>query len=123
MSPVNLHPHLPQPTPARFAGRTLALAIGVAALGAMNGPGAAAQDGAAPSAQGQIEEIMITARRREENLQVVPVSVTAFSARDIQELGVTDISHLSQMTTNLIIMPNTGDFNNQLKEIATRISK
>ena len=108
MSTVSLHSHLPQRTSARFAGRTLALAIGVAALGAMNGPGALAQDGATPSAQGQIEEIMITARRRQENLQVVPVSVTAFSARDIQELGITDISHLSQMTTNLIIMPNTG---------------
>ena len=94
-------------TRERFRSRTLALAIGMAALGAANAPGAAAQGAAEPSGW-QIEEMTITARRREENLQEVPISVTAFSARDIAEIGVTDVSHLSEMTANLIIMPNTG---------------
>ncbi len=80
----------------------------MAALGAANAPGAAAQGGAEPSGSWQIEEMTITARRREENLQEVPVSVTAFSAKDIAEIGVTDVSHLSEMTPNLMIMPNTG---------------
>ncbi|MBP6381886.1 MAG: TonB-dependent receptor, partial [Pseudomonadales bacterium] len=108
MSPVSLQSPVAQRAPAPFAGRTLALAMAVAALGAVTAPGATAQDAPAPVAAGQIEEMMVTARRREENLQRVPVSVTAFNASDIAEIGVTDISHLSQMTTNLIIMPNTG---------------
>ena len=95
-------------TRERFRSRTLALAIGMAALGAANAPGAAAQGGAEPSGSWQIEEMTITARRREESLQEVPVSVTAFSAKDIAEIGVTDVSHLSEMTPNLMIMPNTG---------------
>ena len=87
---------------------TLALAVALAALGAANAPGATAQGAAAAQGAGQIEELMVTARRREENLQQVPVSVTAFSAGDINDIGITDISHISQLTTNLIIMPNTG---------------
>ena len=87
---------------------TLALAVALAALGAANAPGATAQGAAAAQGAGQIEELMVTARRREENLQQVPVSVTAFSAGDINDIGITDISHISQLAANLIIMPNTG---------------
>lgn len=55
-----------------------------------------------------IEEITVTARRRAESLQDIPISITAFSASDIDQLGITDISHISELTPNLIIQPNTG---------------
>ncbi len=86
----------------------LAVAVAFAALGAAQSPRVAAQDAGNPAAAGQIEELTVTARRREENLQEVPVSVTAFGAGDIEDVGITDISQISQLTTNLIIMPNTG---------------
>ncbi|MCG3168895.1 MAG: Pesticin receptor [Pseudomonadales bacterium] len=89
-----------------FRGRALAVAIAAAGFGALAAGPVTAQDG--PAASGGIEEMTITARRREENLQEVPVSVTAYSAADITDIGITDISHVSQMTTNLIIVPNTG---------------
>lgn len=55
-----------------------------------------------------LEEVIVTARRRSESLQEIPVSVTAFTANDIEEVGITDITHISDLTPNLIIKPNTG---------------
>jgi len=55
-----------------------------------------------------LEEVLVTARRRSENLQEIPVSVTTFNAAEIEEIGITDITHISQLTPNLVIMPNTG---------------
>lgn len=64
---------------------------------------ASAQEGA-----GALEEVMVTARRRTESLQDVPVSVTTFSGSDIENIGITDVSHISELTPNLVIQPNTG---------------
>jgi iron complex outermembrane recepter protein len=41
-----------------------------------------------------IEEIVVTAQRREENLQDVPISVSAFTAEQMAARGTTDISRL-----------------------------
>ena len=41
-----------------------------------------------------IEEIIVTAQRREENLQDVPISVSAFTAEQMAARGTTDISRL-----------------------------
>jgi iron complex outermembrane receptor protein len=41
-----------------------------------------------------VREIIVTAQRREENLQRVPISVSAFGAEDIKEKGLTDVSRL-----------------------------
>jgi iron complex outermembrane receptor protein len=54
-----------------------------------------AQDESADSAEeGGIEEIIVTAQRREENLQDVPISVSAFTAEQMAARGTTDISRL-----------------------------
>ncbi|MBL8644229.1 MAG: TonB-dependent receptor [Rhodospirillaceae bacterium] len=43
---------------------------------------------AAPAyAQPALEEIVVTARKREENLKEIPLSISAFSAKDIEEKG------------------------------------
>ncbi|MCU0728658.1 MAG: TonB-dependent receptor [Sphingopyxis sp.] len=41
-----------------------------------------------------IDDIVVTAQRREENLQDVPLSVSAFGAEQLAETGTTDISRL-----------------------------
>jgi iron complex outermembrane recepter protein len=54
-----------------------------------------AQDESAETAgDGGIEEIIVTAQRREENLQDVPISVSAFGAEQIAEKGINDVSRL-----------------------------
>ena len=50
-------------------------------------------------AQAQVlEEIVVTARKREESLQDIPMSITALTAADIKERGITDLFSLSQFT-------------------------
>ena len=43
-------------------------------------------------AQAQLEEITVTAQRRAEDLQSVPVAVTSFNPEELDRLGVTDPS-------------------------------
>ena len=50
-----------------------------------------------------LEEVIITAQKREQTLQEVPVSVSAFSGDFIQEAGVQDIRDIAGLTPNLSI--------------------
>jgi iron complex outermembrane receptor protein len=57
-----------------------------------------------PSADsGALEEIVVTAQRRSENLQKVPLSVTAITSDQLQKLGITDSNELGQVTPGLQI--------------------
>ena len=68
-------------------------------------------EAAAPNEGGQnqlmLEEILVTASRRVENLQEVAMSVTAFSGDFFKDTGVNQLSDLEQYTPNLIITPGT----------------
>jgi iron complex outermembrane recepter protein len=50
---------------------------------------------------GKLEDVVVTARRREENLQSVPIAVTAFSPAAIQTKGITDRTSLADNTPSL----------------------
>ncbi|MEO0577223.1 MAG: TonB-dependent receptor, partial [Pseudomonadota bacterium] len=56
---------------------------------------------ATPAAYGQLEEIVVTAERREESLQDVSVSVTAFNAEQLALGGITDVSRLELLVPGL----------------------
>jgi iron complex outermembrane receptor protein len=68
-------------------------------------------------AVGQIvlEEIIVTARKREENLKEIPLSITAFSAKDIEKKGfkgLEDIAFASpgvQYSNQAAQIPTTRD--------------
>ncbi len=47
------------------------------------------------------EEIVVTARKREETLQNVPVSVTAFSGEGLENRGITNLQGINNFTPNL----------------------
>jgi len=49
----------------------------------------------------QDEVITVTARRRDENLQDVPIAVTAFSGESLERQGATDITDLNDTTPNV----------------------
>lgn len=57
-----------------------------------------------------IEEVIVTAERREANLQDVPISLTSFSASDLDALQVRDLGDLQSLVPNLSI--HVGDANN-----------
>ena len=49
----------------------------------------------ATQARQEIEEIVVTARKREESLQSVPVSITAFTADEMQQQSIQSMYDLS----------------------------
>ena len=45
--------------------------------------------------QDALEEIVVTARKRQENLSEIPLAITVFSAEDIEESGFKNLEDLS----------------------------
>ncbi|MFN7030902.1 MAG: TonB-dependent receptor plug domain-containing protein, partial [Sphingopyxis sp.] len=67
----------------------------------------AARDGARPS-----EDIIVTATRRSERLQDVPLSVTAFGQRELDDLGIVGYEGIAQNTPGIVVNRPTQNFNN-----------
>jgi len=61
-----------------------------------------------PTQSGRIEDILVTAQRRSENIQDVPIAISAFSADQLQAQGVTNTLQLGQYVPNLVAQTNTG---------------
>lgn len=55
----------------------------------------------APSQTAQREEIIVTAERRAESLQSIPIAISAFAGDDLVKAGVTGIESLKQVSPNL----------------------
>ena len=95
----------------RFAATRTALALGVAAaaLTAL-APVAIAQEAqeqeATTADDGSV--IVVTARRRAENLQDVPIAISAFSAERLENQGALDITDISQITPNTTLENSRG---------------
>ncbi len=53
-------------------------------------------------AEGALEEIIVTAQKREESLQDTPIAITAFTAAALADKGVNDISEIALFTPNLV---------------------
>jgi iron complex outermembrane recepter protein len=78
----------------------LATAITILGLGSVNAQ--------------QLEEVIVTAQKREENLQDVPVAVSAYSGDFLSENSIKDVTELMVSTPSLFIGTNqsasTGNF-------------
>ncbi len=61
----------------------------------------------AQSDDGGIAEIVVTAQKRAENVQDVPIAISAFTAEAMQERGVTDVSSLSNLAPNVTLDAGT----------------
>jgi iron complex outermembrane recepter protein len=48
-----------------------------------------------------LAEVTVTAQKRAENIQNVPIAITAFSERELRDKGITDIHGLSRLTPNV----------------------
>ena len=100
-------------TAARIGASLLAIAIAASsaraqdALQAANPPaatGVAAAPGPGTGAGGQIEEITVTAQKRSENLQRVPIAITAFTPEALAQKGITDVAGLGKFAPSVEIV-------------------
>jgi len=57
-------------------------------------------------AQSGIEEIVVTARKRAENLQEIPLAITAFSAEDISKRSIQSMADVAANTPGMIFFEN-----------------
>jgi iron complex outermembrane recepter protein len=81
----------------------VATAITVCAVASVQVAVAAPQERAAATT---LEEVVVTARRRAENLQDVPVAVTAFSAETLSLRGIQDITELARTVPSVTLEPS-----------------
>lgn len=77
-----------------------ALACGVAASTLLWAAEAMAQ-AAQPAAQPEVDAVIVTAQRRSESLQDVPVTVTAFGAEQVSEARIREIDDVATRTPGL----------------------
>jgi outer membrane receptor protein involved in Fe transport len=54
-------------------------------------------------AQAVLEEVIVTAQKREQNLQDVPIAVSAFGTEMLEQCGVKDMFDLSANAPSLIV--------------------
>jgi iron complex outermembrane receptor protein len=64
-----------------------------------------------PGNGSSIEVVTVTAERRAENAQVVPMSINAFNAKQIKDLGIKQSNDLGQLVPNLNIGLVAGEGN------------
>ena len=77
------------------------------ASGSTNVDGASVAGAPASQPQGaQIGDIIVTAERRSQRLQEVPISITAVSAATLATAGIVNTSQLSQVTPGLVTPEN-----------------
>ncbi len=83
------------------------LSVAIASVLIAAAPAAADSDAQGQSRLGgMIEEITVTARKREEGLQEAPLAVTAFSGDGLEVRGVSSISEIGAITPNLTYQNN-----------------
>lgn len=97
----------------KLSGRNAAslAVVGMMALSAAYPAVAAAQeDGARDSGGAQVGEIVVTAQRREESLQKVPISVSAVEGDYLASVGITKIDDLGTAVPGLVAIPQLNSF-------------
>jgi hypothetical protein len=58
------------------------------------------------AASGGIEEVTVTARKKEESLQDAPISISAFSGEGLEQRGVTSLAEIENFTPSMTFQNN-----------------
>lgn len=84
---------------SRYYGSSL-LAVMAVNLASFSSSAAFAQDADSEQSSG-IEDIVVTAQRREENMQDVPVAVTVANAETLAQAGVVNVTNLNTLSPSI----------------------
>jgi iron complex outermembrane recepter protein len=83
---------------------------------------AAAQESApvqTASNENKLEDILVIAQRRSENLQTVPLAIQAVTATSLERSGVTNLDQLTKATTGLTLLPQVGQAQAYIRGVGT----
>jgi len=87
-------------------------AASTAAAGSIASTGSTASASTTDSTEGNLDTVVVTARRRDESLERVPVAISAFSAQQLQDQQILSESDLQAATPGLTIRETSSQ--NQL---------
>jgi len=76
--------------------------LGLMASTVLAGPTAALAQDQPAAGGGQMEEIVVTAQRRAENLQTVPVSIQAFSGKKLDQMNATEFADYAKFLPSVV---------------------
>src|SRR5437762_3058699 len=91
-----------------LSGSAVALVLAAVSVSGAHAQ-AAATGTAAPAAAREIEEIVVTAQKREQSLQDVPIVVTSVSGQLLKDSGIRDIRELTLLTPGLTVTSTTSE--------------
>ena len=106
-----------RPNPARIPAILLATTVLTSA-----GSAAAQEAGTPPAPQaapGALQEIVVTANRRSESKENVPIAIEAFSADQLAATGVTNVVDLGTITPGLVMGDQDGYIQPRLRGVGT----
>ena len=86
----------------------LFLILGATVAAGFAGPVVAQQDDSAEASDGVIEELIVTARRRDETLLDVPISITAFTGEQLDRIGAETLIAVGQSSPNVTLEVSRG---------------
>ena len=102
----------------------LVVSAGLAAVTPGTAHAATAAAAAASATDTGLEEVVVTATRREERLQDVAISVTSFSPEKMDAQGVRNIDDLSRLAPGLTFqrtgVASSGNYNDESSDISIR---
>lgn len=87
-----------------FLRRAIVVALSVSTL-----PAIAQDAGSGADSERTIESIIVTAQKREQSLQDVPIVVTAISEQLLKDTGVKDIKDLTLLTPGLLVTSTSNE--------------
>src|ERR1700689_5235724 len=77
-----------------------------------------------PADTGELGEIVVTAQRRTERLQDVPMSIQAFSQQSLDQQGVRSVDDLTRVAPGITFIRNgmssSGNYNDEDSDISIR---
>jgi iron complex outermembrane recepter protein len=81
----------------------------------------AAPAGPAQEAEPALAEVIVTAQRRSENLQDVPIAVTALSADQLALSGIVSTTELGEVVPGLTVVNQNGDILPHIRGVGTTL--
>jgi outer membrane receptor protein involved in Fe transport len=109
-------------TPASASPLACAIPLLFAAAGAATicGPTPAQADDTKASQDPELAEVTVTAQRRTEDIQRVPITVTAYTQEQMDDLGIRDMDDIARLTPDIQFTHTSGVEGNNSSDIAIR---